>query len=164
MKVFLLQPNVTLFCIFPWFWWRYKTWFWFSLQSHSFFMQLVHVYFSCFTYLKIVFTFNFTLRSSRDGYYFYSSILVTLVGHNSLINLLILRVLIVLELSFNREFYCKLPGLTDVYKNGKTIPGEQQFPSYLWVSVWTSERVMQLLEQHKPYKKDLSRPLCKKWG
>ena len=47
-------------------------------------------------------------------------------GNNSLINLLIcfLRTLTLLGLFFNHEFYCRLLGLTDVYNNGETVPGE----------------------------------------
>ena len=53
--------------------------------------------------------------------------------NNSLINLLIciLRTLTSPGLVFNYEFYCRLPGLTDVYNNGKTAPGEYRMSSCL---------------------------------
>ena len=35
-----------------------------------------------------------------------------------------------LKLFFNHEFYWRLPGLSDVYNNGKTVPGKKLFASY----------------------------------
>ena len=59
------------------------------------------------------------IRSVADGYCFYMAMSVRLDGNNSQINHIFLRILTVLELSLNHEFYSRLPGLTDVYNNDK---------------------------------------------
>ena len=56
--------------------------------------------------------------------------IVRLPENNSLINLLILRILTSLGLFSNHEFYCRLAGLTDVYNNGKTVRGKKTLASY----------------------------------
>ena len=63
-----------------------------------------------------------------DGNCLYSAISVRLVGNNSLIHLL--RILTLLELFLNHEFYYKHPVLIDVYNNGKKVPGEKLFCSF----------------------------------
>ena len=69
--------------------------------------------------------------SVTNIYSFYSSISARLAGSNSLINLPSLRILKSLELSFTHEFYCRLPGFTDMYNNGKTEPGKNFLASYV---------------------------------
>ena len=85
-------------------------------------MQLGQVWFTCFTY-------PFS-RSLTEGYCLYKAISARLAGNNSIIKVLILRILKALELFFNHEFYCRLPGLTNVYSNGKIIPGQKFFANY----------------------------------
>ena len=67
-------------------------------------------------------------RSLTDGNCLYSAISVRLVGNNSLIHLL--RIVTLLELFLNHEFHYKHPVLTDVYNNGKKVPGEKLFCSF----------------------------------
>ena len=50
---------------------------------------------------------------------------VRLVESNSLIHLL--RILTLVELLLNHEFYSKHPVLTDVYNNGKTVLSKKLF-------------------------------------
>ena len=94
---------------------------WFSLQPHSFCMHIGQVWFSSFTYLFL------------DLWQIDSAFIVVsgrLAGNNSLMNLLILRILTSLKLFFNHEFYCRLPDLTDVCYNDKKVPGKNLFASY----------------------------------
>ena len=46
---------------------------------------------------------------------------VRLSANNSLIKLLIRVIFVSFELFRNHEFYSRIPGLTDVYDNGKII-------------------------------------------
>ena len=78
----------------------------------------------------------------------------------SLIHLLILRILTSLELYLKHEFYSRLPGLTDVYNNGKTVLGEKRFTYHelvfeLAIGLWESQNSI----NHKDV---LGRPPCKK--
>ena len=75
--------------------------------------------FSCFTYLS--------LEPWQMALWCY---IVRLAGNNSLINLVIIRILASLKLFFNHEFCCRLPNLNDMYNNSKIVHGEK--PWGLW--------------------------------
>ena len=53
-----------------------------------------------------------------------------MAGNNSPTNLRILRLFTSLELFLSYKFYFRLPGLTDVYHNGETVPKERLFAFY----------------------------------
>ena len=105
------QASFDLFISFsPWFWQGCKNWFWFSFLVWLFYLPF--------------------FRSLVESYCFYSAKSVKLTGNNSLTNLLNLRILTSLELFFNHELYCRLPALSYVYNNGKTVPEKIFFASY----------------------------------
>ena len=87
-----------------------------------------------------------TVLDSERWLLLLSCYIVRLAGNNSLINLLILEILASLGLFFHHKFYCRLPGLADVYNYGKAVSSWGKLFCILWVNVWTSQRVMGLSE------------------
>ena len=67
-----------------------------------------------------------------------------------MINIIIIRILTSLELFLNQDIYSRLQSLSDVYINGKPVPGK----NIVWLEDYEAQNITN--------NKDLGRPPCKK--